>query len=222
MPRWNRNGQATRSVGGGIDSFLLDREQENCSPNTIIWYRKYLAPFADYCETHGHTLANISSDDIRVYLVGLQAHLSVKSQHHHASALRAFFYYLVAQRMIPETDNPMRTIKMPRLPRQRPPCFTVEEFSRLLSVAPSSRDRAILLFLADTGVRASEFCSLVVGDVNLKTGVVQVRQGKGKKDRSVFLGARARKSLKEVRAQDGDRPRQREEGGGARASKLIK
>jgi len=55
------------------------------------------------------------------------------------------------------------------------------------------RDRAIILTLLDTGLRASELCSLRIGDVDLKSGKVIVRHGvggrsKGGKGRTVFMG----------------------------------
>ena len=57
------------------------------------------------------------------------------------------------------------------------------------------RDRAILLALLDSGCRASELTALNIGDVNLSTGTVIVREGKGGKRRATFLGAKARQGL---------------------------
>jgi len=57
------------------------------------------------------------------------------------------------------------------------------------------RDWAALLFLLDTGLRASEFCNLNVGDVDIASGAVLVRRGKGSKNRIVFFGTIARKEL---------------------------
>ena len=57
------------------------------------------------------------------------------------------------------------------------------------------RDRALLLFLLDSGVRASELCHLDLGDVDFATGAVTVRQGKGSKDRIVYLGPTALRAL---------------------------
>lgn len=56
-------------------------------------------------------------------------------------------------------------------------------------------DRAIILILVDTGIRASELCALTVGDLDEKTGRLTIRHGKGDKPRIVILGARARKAL---------------------------
>ena len=66
------------------------------------------------------------------------------------------------------------------------------------------RDRAIVLFLLDTGVRAQELCSLVVGDVDMKSGAVQVRRGKGDKGRTVYLGTTARAALWSYLSRRGD------------------
>lgn len=57
------------------------------------------------------------------------------------------------------------------------------------------RDRAILLTLLDTGLRSSELCNLTVGDLDLSRDQLRVRQGKGRKDRFVYLGQAARKAI---------------------------
>jgi integrase/recombinase XerD len=57
------------------------------------------------------------------------------------------------------------------------------------------RDRAIVMALLDTGLRASELCNLKLADVELATGCVAVRQCKGRKDRLVYLGKVGRKTL---------------------------
>jgi site-specific recombinase XerD len=49
----------------------------------------------------------------------------------------------------------------------------------------------------DTGARAQEFLNLNLEDVELATGSVLIRQGKGHKPRMVFLG---RKSIRAIRA----------------------
>jgi len=62
------------------------------------------------------------------------------------------------------------------------------------------RDRAIILLLLDTGIRAGELCSLTRPDVDLRQGTAQVRgksrlnAGQGKQ-RIVYFGTRTRKAL---------------------------
>jgi integrase/recombinase XerD len=78
----------------------------------------------------------------------------------------------------------------------------------------AKRDRAIILMLLDTGLRASELCALRVGDVDLRTGRVNIRhcpmgEAKGGKGRILFLGRSARRSVWRHLAErtDGDDPK---------------
>ncbi len=66
--------------------------------------------------------------------------------------------------------------------------------------ATAKRDRAIILTLRDSGLRASELGSLTVADYNQKTGRLEVKHGvrggaKGGKGRFVFLGKSARSAM---------------------------
>jgi integrase/recombinase XerD len=57
------------------------------------------------------------------------------------------------------------------------------------------RDRAIILTLLDSGLRASELTALQRGDVDERTGRLHIRHGKGDKSRFIFLGDTARRAL---------------------------
>jgi len=52
-----------------------------------------------------------------------------------------------------------------------------------------------LLCLLDTGCRAGEFAAINISDVDLATGQILIRAGKGGKPRVVFLGSKSRKAL---------------------------
>ncbi len=55
----------------------------------------------------------------------------------------------------------------------------------------------MILGLLDTGARAQEFLNLNLDDVDLATGSILIRKGKGGKPRMAFLG---RKSIRAARA----------------------
>lgn len=57
------------------------------------------------------------------------------------------------------------------------------------------RDRAILLVLVDTGLRASEVCALQARDYDPESGRLLVRHGKGDKERVVYAGEGCRRAL---------------------------
>jgi integrase/recombinase XerD len=57
------------------------------------------------------------------------------------------------------------------------------------------RDRAIIITLVDTGLRASELCALKLEDYNSTTGRIFVARGKGNKERVVFASTSARRAI---------------------------
>ena len=61
--------------------------------------------------------------------------------------------------------------------------------------ATADRDRAIVLTLVDSGLRASELCALVIDDYDAKRGRLLVQRGKGDKARYVVVGARTQKAI---------------------------
>jgi integrase/recombinase XerD len=59
----------------------------------------------------------------------------------------------------------------------------------------AARDKAIILTLLDTGIRASELCALTVGDYDEHRGRLHIRHGKGDKGRFVVAGRRCQKAI---------------------------
>ena len=74
---------------------------------------------------------------------------------------------------------------MPKVGKNRLPVLSSEQVKHTVGPCISQRDEALILFLLDTGVRSLELCSLTWGDIDLKTGVVRVRTGKGRKEWSM-------------------------------------
>jgi site-specific recombinase XerD len=91
----------------------------------------------------------------------------------------------------------LSVVKNPRVPERIQPRTTADEFRALEQalrqrlIRPRvdrllvSRDAALLAVLADTGLRAMEVCKLDLTDVDMATGTITVRQGKGGKSRSL-------------------------------------
>ena len=66
---------------------------------------------------------------------------------------------------------------------------------RRLRGTDAARTRAIILVLFDTGLRASELCSMRLEDVNWDGQIIVVRQPKGGNERVVSLGTKSIRSL---------------------------
>lgn len=133
--------------------------------------------------------------------------LSFASQHTELVPLKAYFKWLARERRI--LYNPAAELVMPRVPRKIPRyVLTVEEIERILNEADIGtlsgiRDRAMMEVLYSSGVRRNELAHLDIPDVDTRRGSLLVREGKGKRDRLIPLGARAcawvSKYLSEVR-----------------------
>jgi len=181
-----------------VDAFLADCRARRLAVRTYEFYEWQLGQARAWLAGHAvTTLADFSADHFRRYLVSLQErNLSAASQHAAARALRALLNFCEREDLLTGA-NPARKVKMPQLAKHTRPAVALADVRKLLDACEDSydplRDVAIIRLLADTGLRAAELCALTVGDVTGKR--VQVRHGKGDKDRVVFIGAATRRAL---------------------------
>jgi integrase/recombinase XerD len=121
--------------------------------------------------------------------------LAVRSQLAHLHPLKAFFRWLARENHI--LYNPASDLDLPRIGRRLPRnVMTVAEAEKVLAVPDLSlamgvRDRAMMEVFYSTGIRRAELVHLNLYDIDRERGVMMVREGKGKKDRVVPVGARA-------------------------------
>jgi len=78
------------------------------------------------------------------------------------------------------------------MPRKLPAILSADEVARFLEAVPSLKARAALTTAYAAGLRVSEVVSLKVGDVDSDRLLIQVRHGKGAKDRTDVVGPTAR------------------------------
>ena len=133
--------------------------------------------------------------------------LGISTQRGRLGAVMLFFAWLCRQHRL--EANPASEIELPR-PEKK---LTIEALSiRQVEAVLSQpnigdplgiRDRAILELFYSTGIRRSELARLDLGDLNRDKRLLRIRQGKGRKDRVVPVGARAmdwmEKYLEDVR-----------------------
>ncbi len=196
----------TLDLQSALDVFFLDMRARRLSPRTLEFYGYLLKPFVDFLEEESvQDVVEVQAQHIRAYLLTLEDRgLSRTTQHNVARCIRAWFNFLVREEIL--DASPMRKVTMPRPDAKRPVVFTREEVTAILDAAHTRRDKALVLFMLDTGMRKAEIVALDVGDVDLASGVVKVYQGKGGKDRTVFIGARTRYLLRRYLVERGNPP----------------
>jgi integrase/recombinase XerD len=121
--------------------------------------------------------------------------LTVASRHARLVPLRVWFRWMLRQSLI--TARLADEIELPRLGRPLPRnILSAQEVERVMSqpnvrTPIGLRDRAILELLYSTGIRRLELVRLKLHDLQLDRKLIFVREGKGKRDRYVPIGARA-------------------------------
>lgn len=176
--------------------FYLECQSRRLTANTLRFYRGRMVLFMRWCETRSLTsLGDITHHHIRQYLVDLaESGVSSTYQHRFAKCIKTFFAFCVRDELL--EVSPFDKVKIPKLEKKVPQAIPADKVRTILAACKYERDKAIFLTLLDSGVRASELCALQVGDLNMDTGAMLVRMGKGQKGRTVYVGPKTRKQIK--------------------------
>lgn len=196
------------------DEELLDRfrgalVKQDLAPETIRAYlsdleqlRRWLLWLHEGARTV--PLARVTTIDLRAF----RKHLLHEERRRPATinrrvqTLRLFYRHLAGQGVIAE--DPAHALRFVRdADRRRPRALKKHEILALLRAAEASshglarRNLAIVQLMLQTGLRVGEVAALTHGDVTIaaRSGSVEVREGKGLKQRSVPLNAAARRAL---------------------------
>ena len=182
---------------------ILDGESRNVTPRTLQTYEYRLGHFTAYCEAAGiQHLHDVTPTVLREYLAGMRRRgLAGHTQLGVYRDLRAFLNFCVREGWL-ET-SPLANVKPPRVEKRDPEVFTPEQVQQIIQHAGSARNRAVVLLLLDTGLRGAELCNLAGRDIDMQSGAVHVRMGKGRKNRTVYAGSHARRALARYFAERG-------------------
>jgi len=178
-----------------LDLFITAKEAERCTVRTVKTYRWTLRQFLDWLKARDVLEVQvITPHHIRQFLAGLdQQGCAASYIHIYARTIKTWVRFLHMEGLL--AADPMQKVAMPRLAHEVLPAFTPEEVKRLLSACHTKRDTALVLALLDTGCRAAELVGLNIDDIDLSTGAVTVRLGKGGKSRTTYLGSKATRAL---------------------------
>ena len=185
------------------ESFLMDRKIQNMSPGTIHFYKSKLKLFHEYCDAIviDH-ISQITANIIRGYLIYLGEKGNNPGGLHACYRVLKTFLLWWEREVEPEGwKNPILNVKAPKLSVKPLEPVSIPQVDKLLSTCISKsfydlRDKALFLFLLDTGARASETCSINLEDVDLRSGSVFIKSSKGRKPRTVFIGKKSRRAIR--------------------------
>lgn len=195
------------SLTDSLTEFLIAHDY---SPATSRWYREKLPAFFRWAAAQSPpvtTLDGLTAPLIRRYIDERKTQpskltgrpLDSFTLHGHVRALRAWLRWLAAEDLL-DPRIPAR-IALPKKEQKVLRVLDKRQIVRLFLAADTGptalRDHAVLAVLLDTGIRAAELCGLERSDVHItpEEGYLLIRHGKGRRQREVPLGKKARLAL---------------------------
>jgi site-specific recombinase XerD len=192
----------------GQDIFLKALSGNNFSPESVRAYSADISQFIEYLESVRVDWNNPKKLE-RLDIVGFMNRLagmkrSGTTRARKLASLRHFLKFLKENGVI--EGNPAETVIRARKEEKDPTVLFKNEYKALLFEAQgNSRDYAILLTFLKSGIRERELVDLQIDDVDFVHDSLRVREGKGKKERTIPLMPELKRALRRYLA---DRDRQ--------------
>jgi site-specific recombinase XerD len=120
--------------------------------------------------------------------------LKPKTINCHLDSIRGFYHYLMEEEQV-QMVHPVKRGYALRLSRPLPRHLKDEEVGRLFKVIHDRRDRALVMLMLRCGLRVEEVARLKLAALDLRRRQLFVHQGKGAKDRVVYLSNDAYEAL---------------------------
>ncbi len=173
------------------DRYRRYLKRRNFSAHTVKTYMNILDQFIDWLTI---PLSDVTRAEAGTYVDHLmERRLSPKTITCHLQTIRSFFDYLITEEDV-VMDNPIRKVSI-RLPKPLPRHLKDDQVGRLLSVIADLRDRAMFMLMLRCGLRVEEVSRLTLDAIELPRSRLFVANGKGRKDRVVYLSKDAKTAL---------------------------
>ncbi len=197
-----RESMPLKQFDQALAGWFLEGEIQQWSARTMADRRDWMRRLASFLAARS---MDFGADGLRAFVRALmlgndgggRKPLSPASVKHAHVILTAFGNWCVRDECL--SENPMKRVPVPKqIPPDIDP-FTDDELVQLFAAAGRSRskhrDTALLYFMDETGIRASELVDLRVDDVRLSERQALIRCGKGGKPRTITFGANTVQAL---------------------------
>jgi site-specific recombinase XerD len=176
-----------------VQLFCAYLRTRNYSPHTIENYGRDLRLFFAPLQK---ALRAVSWRDIEQFIQQQhQAQLAATTINRRLHALKHFFDYLVMERQTLVT-NPVKPSHLLRQGRPLPKKLSQDQVRRLFTQITNPLDHALYLLILRCGLRVSEVARLRHSDLDWEQQSLRIDQGKGRKDRVVYVSADALAALR--------------------------
>ncbi len=161
------------------------------SRKTIKAYLHYNEDFLTFSRKKPY---EVSNEEVRAYLYHLATtHDAATSTLNSAiSALNFYYGGVLKRRLVYEITRPKKDKKLPVVLSQ-------DEIFQIFSSVSNLKHKVLLMLIYSAGLRVSEVVRLKPEDIDMKRGLIRVKEGKGRKDRYTMLSGVVAESLEGYR-----------------------
>lgn len=175
-----------------LKRFVLSKKVEGLSDRSLKYYYETMK---NVCSEVNKPFQDWTADDIRKYLALRQIRdkVSDATRDNERRNISAFFLWATKEEILPK--NIMLKIPKIKCQKKSKKAFSEMEVERIRNYASvDERLTVIIEVLLSTGCRVSELVGMKIDDIEGNTVIVH---GKGNKDRTVYLNAKAQLAIEQ-------------------------
>jgi len=180
------------AITNAIINYRRFLKRKNCSKHTLRNYMSTLKQFVLWVDVPIEQVTHKTVLSFMDHL--LDKRLKPKTINCYLNSIRGFYEYLIEEEQVPMFQPVKRGYSL-RLSRPLPRYLRDEDVPRLFNVISSKRDRAMFMLMLRCGLRVEEVAKLTMAALDLPRSQLFVYEGKGVKDRVVYLSNDAYKIL---------------------------
>ena len=180
-----------------IDQFQAYLARRQFSAHTVASYTSDLRLFFTEVAV---PLGQVSFHEVDQFVESQQQYSrSWATINRRLNALKHFFDFCLDQQLV--AGNPVKPSHFVRRGRPLPKALSLEQVQRLFGQINHPMDRALFLVILRCGLRVSEVAQLKLEQIDWEQQALHIVQGKGRKDRRVYMSPDAVASVQQCLAQ---------------------
>jgi len=167
-------------------------KRRNYSAHTVKNYTNILGHFSAWLQIPIERVTSKETDAYMDHL--LRRRKTPKTINCHFGCIHAFYDYLIEDEGMPLATPVKKNYRL-RLPRPLPKHLRDEQITALFNEISDTRDRAMFMLMLRCGLRVEEVTRLTADAIEYRSRQLYVFNGKGSKDRVVYLSEDALRAL---------------------------
>ena len=180
------------AITDAIIQYRRSIKRRNYSSHTIKNYMHTLRQFIVWVNV---PIEQVTHATILRYIDHLlKRRLTPKTINCHLDSIRGFYNYLIHEERVAMV-HPIKRGYTLRLPYPLPRYLKDEQVDRLFAEITNPRDRAMFMLMLRCGLRVEEVANVTLAAMDLRRMQLIVYEGKGRKDRIVYISRDALASM---------------------------